>query len=87
MKLSRNTRLIAGKRVKHEGLDNDLLIRLADDARIPFSLEELQAMTDDLSQFTGRASQQTQDFLEEIVWPLLEAEKHFMTTVDSSLHV
>ena len=79
--------VIAGKRVKHEGLDNDLLIRLADDARIPFSLEELQAMTDNLSQFTGRASQQTQDFLEEIVWPLLEAEKHFMTTVDSSLHV
>ena len=79
--------LMAGKKVKHEGLDNDLLIRLGDDARIPFSLEELQSMTDNLSQFTGRASQQTQDFLEEIVWPLLNREKHFMTAVDSSLNV
>ena len=55
------------------------------ESRLP--LEELQSMTDNLSQFTGRASQQTHDFLEEIVWPLLKAENHFMTAVDSSLHV
>ncbi|MEE4164719.1 MAG: adenylosuccinate lyase [Desulfocapsaceae bacterium] len=79
--------LVAGKIVKHDGLENDLLIRLADDARIPFSLDELQAMTDDLSQFTGRAAQQTEDFLTEIVQPLLDSEKDFMTTFDSSLNV
>ncbi len=79
--------LVAGKIVKHDGLENDLLIRLADDARIPFSLDELQAMTDDLTQFTGRAAQQTEDFLTEIVQPLLDSEKDFMTTFDSSLNV
>ena len=77
----------AGKVVKHEGLDNDLLQRLAADDRIPFNLEELNALTGSTLQYTGRARQQTEEFLAEIVYPLLEANKESMTTIESSLKV
>ncbi len=77
----------AGKIVKDQAGENDLLHRLGDDDRIPFSREELQAMTADLLQFTGRAEQQTEEYLNEIVYPLLEANKDKIQTVDSSLSV
>ncbi len=79
--------LISGKRVKNDGLDNDLFSRLAADDRIPFSLAELEAMTDDLSQYTGRASQQTAEFLDEIVRPLLKTHENTYTSIDASLNV
>ena len=77
----------AGKIVKNEGLENDLFIRLAEDERIPFSMDELQTMTDDFSQFTGRASQQTTEFLEEIVRPILKEQEASFTSFDASLNV
>jgi adenylosuccinate lyase len=79
--------VISGKRVKNDGLENDLFQRLAEDQRIPFTLKELNLMTNDLSQFTGRASQQTEDFLNEIVWPLLKLHEGSFTSVDASLNV
>ncbi|MFT5698694.1 MAG: adenylosuccinate lyase [Desulforhopalus sp.] len=79
--------LASGKVVKEEGGDNDLLARLGADDRIPFSLEELESMVSDYSQFTGRAGKQTEEFLEEVVSPLLDANKNNMTSVDSSLNV
>jgi adenylosuccinate lyase len=79
--------VISGKRVKIDGLDNDLFSRLAADDRIPFSLAELEAMTDDLSQYTGRASQQTIEFLDEIVRPLLKKYEKTYTSIDASLNV
>lgn len=77
----------AGKIVKEEGKENDLLVRLAEDARIPFDLPELQGMISDYTQFTGRACQQTEEFLSEIVCPLLEENKASMSMIDSSLNV
>ncbi len=77
----------AGKVVKNEGLDNDLLQRLAADDRIPFNLEELNALTGSTLQYTGRAAEQTEEFLSEIVYPLLEANKESMTTIESTLTV
>jgi adenylosuccinate lyase len=77
----------AGKVVKEEGKDNDLFERLADDDAIPFSLKELEEMTADLLQFTGRAQQQTEEFLQETVNPLLEKNKSYMETINSSLSV
>jgi len=77
----------SGKRVKNEGLSNDLFNRLALDERIPFSLSELQSMTDDLTQFTGRASRQTTEFLQDIVWPVLEQNKESLSTYDATLNV
>ncbi len=79
--------VISGKRVKDDGLENDLFQRLAEDQRIPFTLKELNLLTSDLLQFTGRASQQTEDFLNEIVWPLLKRYEGSLTSVDSSLNV
>ncbi len=79
--------LAAGKVVKEEGLDNDLLERLAEDGRIPFSLDELNALVGDYTQFTGRASAQTDEYIREIVVPLLAARESQMGKVDSSLSV
>jgi len=77
----------AGKIVKEKGGENDLLNRLADDKRIPFSFDELNKIIGDFSQFTGMASQQTDKFLSEVVSPLLEKNKKFMADIDSSLSV
>lgn len=79
--------LASGKVVKEQGGDNDLLARLAADERVPFGLEELEAMVSDYSQFTGRAEKQTEEFLQEVVSPLLKENKNNMTSVDSSLNV
>ena len=77
----------AGKVVKEEGKENDLFARLAGDEAIPFNMEELEKMTADFLQFTGRAEQQTEEFLRETVNPILERNKTFMASVDSSLSV
>jgi len=79
--------LAAGKVVKEQGLDNDLFVRLADDERVPFSLHELEAMVSDYSQFTGRAKEQTEEYLQEVVSPLLEKNSSQMKDIDSSLAV
>ncbi len=79
--------LAAGKVVKEEGLDNDLLQRLADDDRIPFSLDDLMSLVGDYSQFTGRAAAQTDEYILEVVVPLLAAREDQMGEVDSSLSV
>ncbi|MBC8208121.1 MAG: adenylosuccinate lyase [Desulfobulbaceae bacterium] len=79
--------LDAGRIVKEEGLDNDLLQRLANDDRIPFSSNEIQALVGDYTQFTGRAGAQTEEYVQEVVAPLLLARKDQMSDVDSSLSV
>ncbi len=77
----------AGKAVKEEGLENDLLIRLAGDSRIPFKIEELEALIGDYQQFTGRAAEQTVEFLQEIVLPILDKNSDNISNYDSSLSV
>jgi len=77
----------AGKVVKEDALENDLLHRLAEDDRVPFSLKELAAMTGDYRQFTGRACRQTEEFLQEIVLPLLQANADWLGDFDASLSV
>jgi adenylosuccinate lyase len=79
--------IAAGKVVKDQAGENDLLQRLGDDERIPFSHGELLEMTEDILQFTGRAAQQTEEFLSEIVHPLLEENKNNYQAVDSELSV
>ena len=80
--------IAAGRVVKEEGGENDLLQRLADDKRVPFSLDEIQNLISDFSQFTGRAKEQTEEFLEQIVYPLLEKNrKDLESPLDASLSV
>lgn len=79
--------IAAGKEVKEEGSENDLLSRLATDPRVPFSLDELTAMIGDYHQFTGRAAQQTKEFLEEHVYPILQENRDCLGNYDASLSV
>jgi len=60
----------AARQVKEEGLPNDLLQRIAGDPAFGLSLEQLEALMKPEG-FTGRASQQTEEFLEEQVAPIL----------------
>jgi adenylosuccinate lyase len=73
--------------VKEQGKENDLLNRLAEDDRIPFSLQELESMVSNYSQFIGRAKEQTEEFLDEIVSPLLEKNSGQMRKIDATLAV
>jgi adenylosuccinate lyase len=79
--------LAAGKVVKEQGQENDLFARLAGDDSVPFSLQELEAMVSDYSQFTGRAKEQTEEFILEVVSPLMEKNSGQMKKIDASLAV
>ncbi len=64
--------LAAARKVKEEGGGNDLLDRLAADPAFGFTRAELDAMAA-AEGFTGRAKEQTAEYLAEVVAPLLEA--------------
>ncbi len=77
----------AGLAVKNEGVENDLLARLGGDERIPFTLAELTAMIGDGSEFVGRAPEQTEEYLSEIVDQRLAHYKELLGGMDSVLSV
>lgn len=79
--------LAAGKVVKEEGKDNDLLDRLAADPAIPFVMDELVAMISNYSQFTGRAKEQTEEYLREVISPLLDKYKQEIGAQSAALSV
>jgi len=79
--------IAAGKVVKELGGENDLLLRLAEDKTVPFTINEIEKIVGDFSQFTGMAEEQTKKFLTEIVGPLLQKNNNSITDVDSSLIV
>lgn len=79
--------IAAGKVVKEEGKDNDLLARLGSDPLIPFSTGELEAMIGTGQEFTGRAAAQTEEYLAEIVEPRLSGYRELLGAVDSELKV
>ena len=62
----------AGRNVKVEGLDNNLLELIANDDEFPMTLEELQASMDP-SKYVGRAPYQVTKYLEDVVNPVLKA--------------
>jgi adenylosuccinate lyase len=61
----------AGARVKEEGLDNDLLERLAGDPAIGMTKDEIDAVLD-MKEFVGRAPEQVVEFAESQLGPALE---------------
>ena len=67
----------AGKTVKEEGKDNNLLELIAADKEFNLTLEELQA-TMEPSKYVGRAPIQVDKFLAEVVNPILEANKDIL---------
>lgn len=64
--------IAAARAMKDEGKANDMLERLAADPAFPVRSEDLQQVTDP-SRFVGRAPQQVDDFLAEVIDPILVA--------------
>ena len=62
----------AGKNVKVEGKDNNLLELIAADPAFNLTLEDLQKSMDP-SRYTGRAKEQTEAFIANVVQPVLDA--------------
>ena len=60
----------AGRVVKVEGKDNDLIDRIAADPAFGVDAETLKASLDP-AKYVGRAPEQVDDFLREVVKPLL----------------
>ena len=64
----------AGRNVKEKGLDNNLLELIAADPAFGLSLDELKACMEP-SRYVGRAPKQVDEFLTEVVNPILESNK------------
>ncbi|MFV0238286.1 MAG: adenylosuccinate lyase [Flavobacteriales bacterium] len=64
----------AGLQVKQQGRENDLLERIANDETYPFTLEQLKEVANP-SKYIGFAEQQTVDFLQHHLNPVLESNK------------
>ena len=62
--------IAAGKMVKEEGMPNDLIQRIAEDPMFGMTLEELNSHLNP-SDFTGRAPQQTEEFIHAYILPIL----------------
>ena len=67
----------AGRTVKVEGKDNDLLERIAADPAFNLTIEELQKSMEP-SRYVGRAKEQTTAFITKTVQPVLDAHKEML---------
>ena len=67
----------AGKTVKVEGKDNNLLELIAADPAFNLTLEELQKSMDP-AKYTGRAKEQTERFVSQVVQPILDSHKEML---------
>ena len=75
----------AGKNVKEKGLDNNLLELIAADPSFNLSLDELKKAMDP-TRYTGRAKEQVDTFLANVVRPVLEQNKEELG-VKAEIHV
>ena len=63
--------IAAGKRVKEEGLDNDMIERICADPTLDITLDEIKAILIP-SKYIGRCVEQVERFIENDVDPFLE---------------
>ena len=75
----------AAHRVKAEGLNNDLLDRIAKDSFFNLTKEEIMNSVDP-KKFVGRAPSQVTDFVCEVVNPILESNKELLG-LQADIHV
>ena len=64
--------IAAGKKVKEEGLENDLLERICADPAFGISMEDLRPILDSHN-YVGLAPEQTEEFVRTVVQPLLSS--------------
>ena len=69
--------MAAGRVVKEEGKDNDLLERIAADPAFGMTMDQLQAIMKP-ENFVGRAPEQTEEFISEYVKPVLDENKDIL---------
>ena len=67
----------AGRNVKAEGKDNNLLELIAADPAFNLTLEDLQKAMDP-SRYTGRAKEQTEAFITNVLQPVLDEHKDLL---------
>lgn len=67
----------AGRNVKEEGKENNLLDLIAEDEMFPFTREELEIAMD-ASKYVGRSKEQVEAYLTGCIRPLLEKNKEFL---------
>lgn len=67
----------AGKNVKEKGLDNNLLELIAADPSFNLSHDELQEAMDP-ARYTGRAKEQTEEFIQEVIQPILDSNRELI---------
>ena len=67
----------AGKNVKEKGMDNNLLELIAQDPAFGLSLEELKKAMEP-ARYVGRAPRQVEEFLQEVVNPILEENRSLL---------
>ncbi|MDE7279176.1 MAG: adenylosuccinate lyase, partial [Oscillospiraceae bacterium] len=67
----------AGKKVKEEGLENDLIDRVLNDPDFMINADEMAAILKPES-FTGRSAQQVEEFVRDCVKPVLDANKDML---------
>lgn len=70
----RSHSMAAGRRVKEDGAENDLLSRIANDPAFGMSMDQLKGLMD-AKNFIGCAEMQTEDYITEQVRPVLEENK------------
>ena len=75
--LIRTLSMEAGKNVKEQGLDNHLLELIAAEPAFGLTLAELNA-TMEPSRYVGRAPKQVEEFLTEVINPILEANRELL---------
>ncbi|MBR0411876.1 MAG: adenylosuccinate lyase [Eubacterium sp.] len=69
--------MAAGKVVKEEGRDNDLLARIAADPAFGMTMDQLLDIMKP-ENFTGRAPQQTEEYIRDFVRPVLERNRELL---------
>ena len=69
--------MAAGAVVKKEGKENDLVDRIAADPAFGMTKEEIEVLLEPKN-FVGRAPEQTEEFLDEVVQPILDANRDIL---------
>ena len=69
--------IAAAKVVKEEGADNDLIDRVCADSVFGLHREEIDEILEPAS-FTGRAANQVEDYLREVISPILEQNRELL---------
>ena len=76
----------AGKRIKTEGGDNDLLDRIASDPVFGLTREDINAIIKN-GRFTGRAEEQTEEYLSYIRGVLADNSEAFAGKISADVNV